>query len=662
MVLLFSEGRAAFNRRSSTLIRHPRLSRVGAYVRERGGQIRTDVDQGSIACDAVAGHDAGGACGVQGRQRVVGEDAVHADADCWLKNLRIELPQRPDHAESAGDDVVHHYRRAAFPALDARQVHRDIAIAATLLAGDDERRIQRAGHRADPLGALAVRADDQRRCHLAGDPLGDARCGVGHPGLERIRFGQIVVTMQVRIDREQPVERGTQQVGEDPCRNCFAGMKAGVLAHVGQIGRHQPDPHGAQLAHGGRGHQQRHHFRIRPVERADQRRIARRDRWIDPYQGFFVGEPVQVQVAAGMLAMPGQQVCKGLVAGHGVERDHGESVMATMLGCRETYSNAYASSPGLCACKVKSGSPLATASPRWRSRVSPASGEEGAPASLAARDSRRLSIAATVPERTAATGWRQAASPGMSMPPWAAQISWNCCHARPERRHSAAIRRALSMPATPPSSSTAAATVSARSRKSAGASDWLRNTASTSCASRAGPMPRPIGWVPSLSRTRSCRSKAVATWVSRRASACAWMASRTFAVGPIDRKSAGAMFIAPPQTTQPPLLFTAARIWRSSRSTGASMAMVSAVPAGEVIAREEVLGMVRPMAVAMATTIGVVRLPASPPMQCLSTTIGRSQRRCLPVSTIARVSAITSSRPKWSLQPAMMKAASSMLE
>ncbi|OIQ63322.1 hypothetical protein GALL_551360 [mine drainage metagenome] len=71
--------------------------------------------------------------------------------------------------------------------------------------------------------------------------------------------------------------------------------------------------------------------------------------------------------------------------------------------------------------------------------------------------------------------------------------------------------------------------------------------------------------------------------------------------------------------------------------------MVSAVPAGEVIARDDVLGMVRPKAVTMATTIGVVRLPGKPPTECLSTTIPAGQVKRSPASTIARVRATVSS-------------------
>ncbi len=65
--------------------------------------------------------------------------------------------------------------------------------------------------------------------------------------------------------------------------------------------------------------------------------------------------------------------------------------------------------------------------------------------------------------------------------------------------------------------------------------------------------------------------------------------------------------------------------------------MVSAVPAGEVMAREEVLGMSMPWAATMGTTSMEVRLPGMPPMQCLSATSGSCQSRRSPVSSMARV-------------------------
>jgi len=85
--------------------------------------------------------------------------------------------------------------------------------------------------------------------------------------------------------------------------------------------------------------------------------------------------------------------------------------------------------------------------------------------------------------------------------------------------------------------------------------------------------------------------------------------------------------------------------------------MVSAVPAGEVIAREDVLGMSRPAAATMGTTISVVRLPGSPPTQCLSTTTGDCHVSRSPVSTIARVSDRVSSASMRSPAQAVTSAA-----
>ena len=66
-------------------------------------------------------------------------------------------------------------------------------------------------------------------------------------------------------------------------------------------------------------------------------------------------------------------------------------------------------------------------------------------------------------------------------------------------------------------------------------------------------------------------------------------------------------------------------------------AMQSAVPAGEVIARLEVLGINMPWAAMIGTTSIEVRLPGMPPIQCLSTTSGSCQMRRVPVSAMAWV-------------------------
>ena len=91
----------------------------------------------------------------------------------------------------------------------------------------------------------------------------------------------------------------------------------------------------------------------------------------------------------------------------------------------------------------------------------------------------------------------------------------------------------------------------------------------------------------------------------------------------IRMSSAGDRLTCPPQIRQPLQAATMAFISSTPTSTRASTSIVSAVPAGEVMARDEVFGMVRPCAATIGTTIIEVRLPGIPPMQCLSTTIGR---------------------------------------
>ncbi len=49
--------------------------------------------------------------------------------------------------------------------------------------------------------------------------------------------------------------------------------------------------------------------------------------------------------------------------------------------------------------------------------------------------------------------------------------------------------------------------------------------------------------------------------------------------------------------------------------------MSSAVPLHVVIARDELLGIVKPAAATIGTTISVVRVPGTPPIECLSATI-----------------------------------------
>jgi len=105
----------------------------------------------------------------------------------------------------------------------------------------------------------------------------------------------------------------------------------------------------------------------------------------------------------------------------------------------------------------------------------------------------------------------------------------------------------------------------------------------------------------------------------------------------ISTSSAGDRSAVPPQARQALWRRTMAVSSSTGSSTRAITSMVSAVPAGDVMARDEVLGNTRPAAATMGTTSMEVRLPGRPPMQCLSTTSGACQSSRRPAATMASV-------------------------
>ena len=121
--------------------------------------------------------------------------------------------------------------------------------------------------------------------------------------------------------------------------------------------------------------------------------------------------------------------------------------------------------------------------------------------------------------------------------------------------------------------------------------------------------------------------------------------------------SAGLSWTAPPQARHPPSVSTTRLMSGSDRSTWVSVSIVSAVPAGDVMAREEVFGTVKPRLAKIATTIGVVRFPGRPPTQCLSMTMSVFQSSCSPTFTMAPVSEVISSMSRLSVEQAEIKAA-----
>ena len=186
-------------------------------------------------------------------------------------------------------------------------------------------------------------------------------------------------------------------------------------------------------------------------------------------------------------------------------------------------------------------------------------------------------------------------------------------------------------------------------------------------------MPRPIGWRPSVMMTSICRLSRCPTYSKSLRSDWAASIWRTFAVGPtgmsinkcvepaatfldkidaticpresipsgrsteIKTSSAGESPACPPHARQPRCSRTISWSRPSGKSTSQRTSMVSAVPAGEVIARLEVLGTNMPCAARIGTNSIDVRLPGIPPIQCLSaTSVSRQLIRC-PLDTIACV-------------------------
>jgi hypothetical protein len=90
---------------------------------------------------------------------------------------------------------------------------------------------------------------------------------------------------------------------------------------------------------------------------------------------------------------------------------------------------------------------------------------------------------------------------------------------------------------------------------------------------------------------------------------------------------AGERFTRPAQTMHPPQHSTTVRISSALRSTRARTSIVSAVPAGEVMAREDVLGIERLCAATIGATMSDVRLPGMPPIEGLSTRVRSRQER-----------------------------------
>jgi hypothetical protein len=98
-----------------------------------------------------------------------------------------------------------------------------------------------------------------------------------------------------------------------------------------------------------------------------------------------------------------------------------------------------------------------------------------------------------------------------------------------------------------------------------------------------------------------------------------------------------------PLTTHPPVVSTTSFISSKFKSQGIITSTVSIVPAGDVIALVDTFGIVRPAAARIGIIMGVIRLPAIPPIECLSTTGPFFGCRISELLTIAFATCVVSS-------------------
>ena len=106
--------------------------------------------------------------------------------------------------------------------------------------------------------------------------------------------------------------------------------------------------------------------------------------------------------------------------------------------------------------------------------------------------------------------------------------------------------------------------------------------------------------------------------------------------------STGERFTAPPQTRHAPASSTIRSTSSFENATSQNTSIVSAVPVAKVTAREEVFGTVSPAAATSGANTGVTRLPATPPMECLSATTSRSHEITSPAVVMRSVRCIVS--------------------
>ena len=150
-----------------------------------------------------------------------------------------------------------------------------------------------AGKFAHPRPGLGVRADDDSSRVKSDRTKGvcDRRHGRQVVGLDaRENLMDIGGAMEMRVDRNDPVHKSSEEPADDFLADCLPRLKGGVLAHVAEIGRDQNEPLGAIAPQRFGGEQNCKKLFIGPIERRINNRRRRRRR--DGHAQFPVRKPV----------------------------------------------------------------------------------------------------------------------------------------------------------------------------------------------------------------------------------------------------------------------------------------------------------------------------------------------------------------------------------
>jgi len=171
-----------------------------------------------------------------------------------------------------------------------------------------------------PLGALFIRSDDQRSRNVRRDPAPDVPRRVhGHRG-HAVDVRETLDSMQVRVDGHQPVDVLRKNVGERMRRDRLARAKAGVLAHVREIRRDEPNPPGAEVVQRVGEKQEWKHLGIGLVERAYHDRVAPRHVGRDADVRFTVRKAAAFRLTNLSFREERNSPARLLVAGQGEEQ------------------------------------------------------------------------------------------------------------------------------------------------------------------------------------------------------------------------------------------------------------------------------------------------------------------------------------------------------